>query len=271
MSEQSGSAKAPEQAEAEQTQGRQRSAIAFPYNNFGDADKLVAAIHNNVGNGTCSMGQLAVWTNQSAKSSGFRMQIAAARLFGVVDGDGENLRLTALGKQVSDPLTARKAKADAFLRVPLFAALYQSHKDGALPPAAALEREIAELGVSVKQKDRARQVFERSAEETGFFEFGKGRLVMPAVKGDAGDKGGSGGERTGGGGGSGGGGGNGSDANELGLDPLLMALLRKIPPTGEAWPKEKRIRWFKTFAMNVSQVYDDENEPVELSIDVATC
>jgi hypothetical protein len=263
MSEHPGSTKStPEQGQPTQPSARQRSSIAFPYNSFGDVEKLVAAIHNNVGTGSCSMGQLAVWTQQSPKSSGFRMQVAAARLFEVVEGDGENLRLTALGKQISDPLTVRKAKAEAFLNVPLFAALYQSHKDALLPPPAALEREIAELGVSVKQKDRARQVFERSAEETGFFEFGKGRLVMPAVKGDQVGKGNEGNDGSGGTGG-GSGSGNGGD---LDLDPLLMALLRKIPKADAGWPKEQRIRWFKTFAMNVSQVYDDANEPVELSI-----
>lgn len=263
MSEHSGSTKsAQEQGQATQAPVRQRSAIAFPYNSFSDVEKLVTAIHNNVGAGSCSMGQLAVWTQQSSKSSGFRMQIAAARLFDVVEGDGENLRLTTLGKQLSDPLTARKSKAEAFLKVPLFAALYQNHKDALLPPAAALEREIAELGVSVKQKDRARQVFERSAEETGFFEFGKGRLVMPAVKDDKGGKGNDGNDGNGGAGGGSGGG----NRDELDLDPLLMALLRKIPKSDTEWPKEQRIRWFKTFAMNVSQVYDDANQPVELSI-----
>ena len=41
-----------------------------------------------------------------------------------------------------------------------------------MPPAAALEREMVELGVSPKQKDKARQVFERSAEQAGFFATG---------------------------------------------------------------------------------------------------
>jgi hypothetical protein len=48
-----------------------------------------------------------------------------------------------------------------------------------------------------------------------------------------------------------------------------LALLRKIPPKGESWPADKRLRWFKTFAMNVSQVYDEDNEPVELKIEQA--
>lgn len=61
-----------------------------------------------------------------------------------------------------------------------------------------------------------------------------------------------------------GGGGGGGD-NDLSLDPLLMALLRKIPK-GSEWPSENRLRWFRTFAMNVSQVYDDDSNPVELEI-----
>jgi len=43
--------------------------------------------------------------------------------------------------------------------------------------AAALEREIVGLGVSDKVKDRARQKFEKSAEQTGFFEHGKTGLL----------------------------------------------------------------------------------------------
>jgi len=267
MNEHSASAKAEtKDADAETAQTRQRSAIQFPYNHFDDAAKIAGGIHDNVGNGTCAPAQLAAWTSQSPKSSGFRMQLAAARLFGLIEGEGETLRLAALGKQLHDPNTSRKAKADAFLNVPLFAALYQSHKDGVLPPAAALEREIAELGVAVKQKDRARQVFERSADQTGFFAFGKNRLVMPAIAVKDGDEKKDEIPKGGGGGGGGGTGGGNGGKDELGLDPLLLELLRKIPRTGEAWPKDKRIRWFKTFAMNVSQVYDDENEPVEIFI-----
>ena len=40
---------------------------------------------------------------------------------------------------------------------------------------------MVSLGVAAKQKDRARRVFQRSAERAGFFEHGNGRLVMPGV------------------------------------------------------------------------------------------
>jgi hypothetical protein len=236
---------------------RQRSAIGFPYTDYSNVHAIAAAIHDKAGYGTCSAGQVAAWTDQSSKSSGFRTQLAAARLFGVIEGsDAESLRLSDLGRRVVDPAQARAAKAEAFLRVPLFKALYERYKDGVSPPNAALEREIGALGVAEKQKARARQVFESSAQQTGFRETAPNKLVAPAVviKHAPAER-----EKNKNGG-------NGGDTG-LHLDPLLMALLRKIPNGEEGWPAESRLRWFRTFAMNVSQVYDD-NEPVELKIDL---
>jgi hypothetical protein len=249
-----------EEGDSSEDAKRQRSTIGFPYSDYEGALAVAAAIHSNVGHGTCSISQLAPWMGQSQKSSSFRTQLAAARLFGVIDSnDADSYRLTNLGTRVVDPAQARAAKAEAFLKVPLFAALYEKYKSGVVPPRAALEREIVALGVSEKQKDRARQVFESSAQQTGFREHGANRLVMPAVlvppppSPPAEER-------------KGGGGGGGRDDVGLDLDPLLIALLQKIPPQGEEWPKDRRLRWFKTFAMNVSQVYDDDDNPVELTI-----
>jgi hypothetical protein len=260
MTENPSQAEEIEEEQNEESKGRQRSAIAFPYTDYSGAAEVAAAIHGNVGHGTCSAtGQLAHWMGQSAKSSSFRTQLAAARLFGLIESDNaESYRLTPLGTRVVDPAQARAAKAEAFLKVPLFAALYEKYKTGVTPPSAALEREIVALGVSEKQKSRARQTFENSAEQTGFREHGANRLVMPAVvvppaTPPATPPGG------------GGGGGSGSNLG-LDLDPLLIALLQKIPKQGESWPKDRRLRWFRTFAMNVSQVYDTEDDPVELTV-----
>lgn len=239
---------------------RQRSTIAFPYSDYESAAAVAQAIHGNVGHGQCSLtGQLAPWMNQSPKSSSFRTQVSAARLFGLIESDdSESYRLTELGRRVVDQAQARTAKAEAFLRVPLFKALYDKYVGGVVPPTAALEREIAALGVSEKQKSRARQVFESSSEQTGYREQGANRLVMPATIVMESPKNAEDGKNKGRGGG-----GNNSG---LDLDPLLMALLHKIPNQVEGWPADKRLRWFKTFAMNVSQVYDEDDSPVELNI-----
>ena len=37
----------------------------------------------------------------------------------------------------------------------------------------------------------------------------------------------------------------------------------------KGWPATQRLRWFRTFAMNVSQIYDgDAMEPVEMKIEL---
>lgn len=242
---------------------RGRSSISFPYIDFSKAVVVAEAIHGHVGTGPCSPEQLAAWIDQSPKSSSFRYQVNVARMFGLLEA-GEPLKLADLGRMLVDPKRAQEARAKAFLKVPLFNALYEKFKADVLPPTAALQVEMIALGVADKQKALARQVFERSAEQTGYFEHGRERLVMPgfapttdaAPKSDATKLGGNGG------------GGDGDTA--LRLDPLLMALLQKVPSKEEGWAAAKRVRWFRTFAMNVSQIYDDDDKPpVELKIDVA--
>lgn len=237
---------------------RQRSTIGFPYTDYESSYQIASTIHSNVGHGECLPEQIAAWTSQSVKSSGFRTQLAAAKLFGIIESGTETgkLKLTELGRRTVDPNKASEAKAEAFQCVPLFRALYEKYKDTVTPPNAALESEIVSLGVAEKQKAKARQVFEASADQTGFREVAPNRLVLPATmvkqeeKEEKPDRGG-----------------NAASEGDLDLDPLIMALLRKIPTTDE-WPAESRIRWFRTFAMNVSQVYDDDSNPVELKIEL---
>ncbi len=246
-------------------EGRQRSTIQFPYNNLGDAIEVAQAIHSNAGTGECDDAQLSAWMNLSPKSSGYRIQISAARMFGLIETASGSHKLSALGRMIVDPMREREARARAFQNVPLYKVIFENYKGGVLPPAAALERDLVGLGVAEKQTGRARQVFERSAEQAGYFEHGKTRLVMPAVaardesgddKKDREEKPEDKSKK----------GGNDGDGTDLGLDPLLIALLKKIPDVSKGWPGPNRVRWFKTFAMNVSQIYDGDGEPVEMTI-----
>ena len=203
---------------------------------------IIASITNDRWVGECAEDQLAAWTNQSPKSSGFRLQVTTARLFNLVDGGGAALRLTELGRAVVDPAQAREAKTRAFLTVPLYRTVFEKYRGGVLPPPAALERDFVSLGVAEKQKDRARQVFERAAEQAGFFESGRNRLVMPAVavkqesvaatpveeeKSDP---------KKGGGGGG------------FDHDPLIIGLFQKLPEPEADWPATARLKWLQTAA-----------------------
>ncbi|HEV2568684.1 hypothetical protein [Sphingomonas sp.] len=247
------------EADVKDQKARQRSTIAFPYMDLKAAADMAEAVFANVAGGECEYDQLAAWTGQSAKSSTFRVQVYAARTFGLLAGEGGKHRVTELGKAIVDPQQAREAKVRAFLSVPLYLAIFEKFKGGVLPPTAALEREIEGLGVAPKQKDRARQVFERSAEYAGFFEHGRNRLVQPGISGaakvkeedDAGSSGHSGGSN------GGGGGGGGSDSE---LDPLIAALIKKLPKAGDTWTAASRVTWLRMAAMAFGMVYGEEDE-----------
>jgi hypothetical protein len=156
---------------------------------------------------------------------------------------------------IVDPQREREARARAFQCVPLYKAIFENYKGGVLPPAAALERDIIGLGVAEKQTGRARQVFEKSAEQAGYFEHGKTRLVMPAVtarddlpppppppdENTNRDRKGNGG------------GGNMGDH-----DPLILGLFRKLPEPEADWPAKDRLKWLQTAANIFDLVYKGE-------------
>ncbi|MDG4889470.1 MULTISPECIES: hypothetical protein [unclassified Mesorhizobium] len=234
---------------------RQRSTISFPYMDLRSAVAFADAIHAHVGTGECDDDQLAAWTSQSAKSSTFRVQVYTARMFGVLEGDGPRHRLTELGRQVVDPNQARAAKARAFLNVPLYRAVFDKYKGGVIPPAAALERDMVQLGVAEKQRDRARQAFERSADQAGFFEHGRNRLVQPGViAGETPQQQPS--AENGGNGGSGGGSGP--------KDPLIAALIQKLPQSGP-WDAVQRVAWLNLMKMAFQLTYGAADE-IEITV-----
>ncbi len=252
--------KLQQQDEAAAKAGRDRSTIGFPYLDLDDAIEVAKAIHNNAGT-ACTTDQLAGYLNQSARGGGFRIRVLNAKTYGLIENPRGTVALTDIGKRMADPAQEAAARVQAFFHVPLFSAVYDKFKGNVLPPKAALTREISGIGVAASQAERARQLLEKSAEQSGFFAHGRDRLVEPVVRGAKAEPPQKEEQKNSNGGGGGGG--------ELDLDPLLVALIQKIPSRGAEWPAEKRVRWFRTFAMNVSQVYDDDDTPVELKIDLA--
>lgn len=113
------------------------------------------------------------------------------------------------------------------------------------------------LGVAPKQKDKARQVFQRFATQAGFFAYGANRLVMPPVKttpasdGKGDTEGTREDTRRRGGSDDGGGGGR---------HPLIDGLIKALPADGENWPLDSRKKWLQAAAMNFDFVYQDSPE-----------
>jgi hypothetical protein len=235
---------------------RERSTIEFPYMGLEDAVTIARGIHSTTGSHTCQHDQLAAAVGMSMNSSGYRMRLSAARLFGFIESDrsGGGVRLTELGQMVVDSTQEREAKAKAFLNVPLFKRLFETKRGQLLPPPAALEREMAGMGVSQKQTERARQVFQRSAEYAGFFEMDRSRLIMPPGIGNEApppveeskplEKNGGGGPPT--------------DGPGPGVDPIIRGLLARLPKSGAVWPEAERELWLKLLAGSFQLIYKDK-------------
>src|SRR5690606_17983319 len=104
------------------------------------------------------------------------------------------------------------------------------------------------------------------ADLAGFFESGKTKLIMPAVaqggvspaRDSHASNGSSGSENKGGGTPIGtGGGGSGSGGQD---DPLIKALIQKLPAAGAPWAADERINWLKMLVMGFQIAYGTDDE-----------
>jgi hypothetical protein len=66
------------------------------------------------------------------------------------------------------------------LNVPLYRKFFETYRGQPLRDDKALEKVMESFGVATKQTNRARQTFQRSAEQAQVFNDKKDRLVFPA-------------------------------------------------------------------------------------------
>ena len=241
-------------------QERGKSTIQFPYLDLEDAIAIATGVHT-VGGNSCQMDQLAAHLQQKADAPKFRQKLGTSKMFGLITFGQGTVALTPLGKSICDPQQMTAAKAEAFLKIPLYDAVYEQFKGGNLPPMAGLETAMETLGVAPKQKRNARLAFQRSATQAGYFSFGPTRLVKPSIKGVNGSPAPSPdivnpaqplsatqkpNEKLGGG--------NGGDGGSL--NPFIEGLIKILPPEKSPWPLEKRVKWLQTASNMLDLVYE---------------
>ncbi len=183
---------------------RDRTLIEFPYTDLTRAEQMTSALALAGGKVWVEQTQLAVAMDMSVGGGTFRGRLSAAKMFGFIETEAGKVRISDLGLLLLDEQTSRSAKVEGFLRVPLYKAMYDSYNGFALPPAAAIERQMQTMGVPPKQAERARQAFASSAQAAGFIasngRFSKPHLAPVPVRDDGDVM-----DRHGGGGGGGGG------------------------------------------------------------------
>jgi hypothetical protein len=255
---------------------REQSTILFPYLDLDAAVEVARAVYARAGLGSCGLDELAAEMSQTM-SGAFRLKTGTAKTFDLTDKDGKSgIKLSELGRQIVTADTERAARAEAFMRVPLYAAVYEKYKGHLLPPPKALEREMLGLGVSSKQTDKARQAFERSARQAGYFESGDDRLVRPradltplrtgddsAGNGEAPDRDRENDHRDNGSGrGSGGGG---------GYHPFIQGLLDTLPSTSDFknWSADDQAEWL-TAAAGIFKLLSKSQGRIRVTVENAT-
>lgn len=228
---------------------RFRSEVEFPYSDLQAAVEMAQTIHEKAGS-SCETDELAVWMGQTATGGTFRTRLGAARLFGLIETSQGRASLTQRGRDVLDLSgNERVARVEAFLNVELFSLMYDKFKGNVLPPPAAIERQMQEMGVSPKQLERARQTFSKSAQYAGFIDAASGRFVKPGLAGAKADQ-----EperqtfrRHGGGGGD----------DPPDMDPIIAGLLKRLPKSGEVWPEAQRKLWLDLLENSFKLIYQD--------------
>jgi hypothetical protein len=246
--------------ESESSTRRERSTIRFPYVDLAGAEQIAQAVHNNYGFGSCELDQLAAALSTTTASSTFRQKLAGAGTFGLVRVRRQRVELTDLGKRIVDPETHNGARAEAFLRVPLYRAIFDRYRGVKLPPDPGLESEMVGLGVSTKQTERARQVLQRSAQYAGFFHQGRDRLVQPPAVEGAGlpqppppplEESAP------------------ADTDFLNqLHPIIAGLVRMLPHADDKWSPDEQKAWLRVAEVNFAFLYGG---PLERSdtVDIA--
>jgi hypothetical protein len=223
---------------------RERSTISFPYGDLDDAIAVATALSSHGGMG--AMDQLAAWTGHKTVGSGaFKIKVYTARTFGLVTMAGENASLTELGIEITRPDTEASARVRAFLHVPLYRRIYDKYRGRLLAGDAVIETDMVEAGVASKQKDRARQGFQRSAAQA---KLGKDRLVLPGgVSLDSTTPNGGASRKMANT--------NTQYQNSTGeINPLIASWIEELPESGE-WTRDEHDSWMRVFQRVVDKLY----------------
>jgi hypothetical protein len=252
---------------------RDSSSIAWPYMDLDIAEKVAIAVYQRTGLGPCELDSLAAEMGHTVNGA-FRVKLATARTFGLIAKATRNsVQLTELGRMMVAEETTARARAEAFLGVPLYNKIFETYRGHRLPPARAIESEMVSLGVAAKQKERARQAFERSAKQAGFFEDGADRLVRPrwadhfassvvtfnpGIATATSEK-----EKA-------------ADVAKVQQEsaegfartsrPFIDGLLSKLPDEGSAWSSRDRVKWLKAAIGVFDLIYTGDDSQIQIRI-----
>lgn len=169
-------------------QRRVASQTKYAVYTLADALEVAKAIYAQ-GGGTASVDELAAFLGYKSSNNGaYYDRTSAARMFGLIQGQGSQITLTPRAQEIISPVfpeQVAKAMIDAFISVPLFRAIYEEFQGKQLPPTVGLKNLLrTKYGVPPSRIDVAHRALMESAEQAGFFSTRGTRtqLILPRTR-----------------------------------------------------------------------------------------
>lgn len=260
--------------------GKERSVSGFnvPYFDLSDSIDVARVVREH--GGRVNREQLAGLLKYASTISGtFKTRVSAAKGFGLIEQPEANsdvIAVTARGIAIVAPVSdaeSLQAKIDAFMEIPLFKLMYEEYKGRELPADVGLANLFEHTHKMLKSRALpAVKVMIASADTAGLFRIhgaASRKMVLPIMPSGGSPKpphprtpttttpDDSASTRNGGdGGGSGNGGSGGGGGEDLtGIDPALVALLRRLPKAGTELSRQRRDRLIAAFTAAIDWIY----------------
>jgi hypothetical protein len=166
------------------------SPYRYPGYDLDAALQVARKIHERGAGATVSADELAVLLGyKSANNGAFLTRVAAARLFGFVDGPKDALAALDRADAIlrpDYPENAQRARLDAFKSVPLFAAFLEAYKGRPLPDEQGMRNAlITRFKVAEKEAQTVLARLLESADQAGLFTTTGGsrtQMIEPTIR-----------------------------------------------------------------------------------------
>lgn len=191
---------APTTAAAPSTASRVKAEYRYPLYDLNDSIAVARAVRDQ-GGGAADDAHLASFLKYSTPRSGtYATRVQAARLFGLIEKQGNTYVPTTRALAILSPERPgeddRRARAQAFLAVPLYGTVYARYRNTSLPPEVGVRAAMeTQWGLTKDRTAAAYRVLMDSADQAGFFDARGGQrthLIEPSgtatipLTGDAG-------------------------------------------------------------------------------------
>lgn len=138
------------------------------------------------GGGVANNDALAAYLGyKSANNGAYLARVSSARLFGLLEGQAGEMRPSPRAQQILKPdypTTATRARLEAFLNVPLYAAFFEEYEGRPLPERAGMLNALeSRFFVPKAHAGEALTGLLDSAEQAGLFAVAPDRMIRPPL------------------------------------------------------------------------------------------